>query len=150
MGHCHGEDDYSNPANELCGQALNTFNDVRTLDVYLLLICGDCEFLYVLNLYEMERSYIHMHAKVQSILLPISSESMAPCTAFVLVAHLSSSECPCSAGPMHCHVISSGTEWRLQDGRWLSLRWQQEDEDPTRGEGESSEAAISSTGSYCI
>ena len=37
---------------ELCGQALNTFNDVRTLDVYLLLIYGDCEFLYVLNLYE--------------------------------------------------------------------------------------------------
>ena len=55
LGHCHGED-YSNPANELCGQALNTFNDVRTLDVYLLLIYGDCEFLYVLNLCEMERS----------------------------------------------------------------------------------------------
>ncbi|KAG0542700.1 hypothetical protein BDA96_02G127100 [Sorghum bicolor] len=26
-GHCQGED-YSNPANELCGQALNTFNDL--------------------------------------------------------------------------------------------------------------------------
>lgn len=35
VGHCQGED-YSNPANELCGQALNSFNNVRTLDVYYM------------------------------------------------------------------------------------------------------------------
>ncbi|NP_001137115.1 serine carboxypeptidase 1 precursor [Zea mays] len=29
LGHCHGED-YSNPAKELCGQALKTFNDLTS------------------------------------------------------------------------------------------------------------------------
>lgn len=47
LGHCHGED-YSNPAKELCGQALKTFNDVRALDVYFHYVVNANFYMYSL------------------------------------------------------------------------------------------------------
>ncbi|PWZ37204.1 Serine carboxypeptidase-like 2 [Zea mays] len=57
LGHCHGED-YSNPAKELCGQALKTFNDVRALDVYFHYVVNANFYIVVTLLVQVYRYYL--------------------------------------------------------------------------------------------